>query len=235
MYYTFDPKKAWECQSTGARSLSCLCADPSLRSLLPAPPLLRAAVGLPCLPRSLLGVGGRRSRRGRVARETSACVWVGACQRAREGVPNWKPKNTHARLRFTQTFNHSGRVAGHRKEPRKPPYRRGKLRSFFSSVVVAAVSRRALPRGGFTGRNRIVASPAETPLIRRGKRGHKELKASLFFFSPTHLLYSPDSPFSSGLGCGGFRIPLTFFFFFPCEKFITRLGDETAENVHAEV
>lgn len=108
---------------------------------------------------------------------------------------------------------------------------------FFSSVVVAAVTRRALPRGGFAGRNRIVASPAETPLIRRGKRGHEELKASLFFCPPpppTHLLYSPDSPFSSGRGCGGgFRIPLTFFP--PCEKFITRLGDETAENVHAEV
>lgn len=77
------------------------------RFLRPAPPLLRAAVGLPCLPRSLLGVGGR-SRRGRVARETRECVCVCVCvvelEREREsarkrGSPKLETKehtHTHA-------------------------------------------------------------------------------------------------------------------------------------------
>lgn len=131
MYDTFDPKKAWECQSTGVRSLSCLCADPSLR-LPPAGSPAAACRSRPALSASEPAGSWREKK---PSRETSQgeCVRarVGACQRAREGVPNWKLKNTHARPGFTQTFNHSGRVAGHHKEPRKPPYRRGKLRSFF--------------------------------------------------------------------------------------------------------
>lgn len=159
MHCTFDTpppkkkKKSRECRAPGVRSLSYVDADPSLRSPLLAPPLLPAAVGLPSLPRSLLGVGGGRSHRGRVARETSACVRVCVCQRASErGSPGLETKGharTHARSRFPQTFTHSGRVVGHRKERRKPPYARGKLRSFFFFFFGGGwccVAARAAPR-----------------------------------------------------------------------------------------
>lgn len=155
-----------------------------------------------------------------------ACLCVSESERERESRTGNQRTRAHTRALSVSTDFYSLRASC------RPPQRAQKaaIRTrkvaqffFFSSVVVGAVSRRALPRGGFTGRNWIVVPPAEAALIRRG---HEELKASLVLSSP-QILYScsPVSPFSSGLGCGGsFRIPLNFLFFPPLWEVYNEVG-----------